>query len=142
MNIMVRNYQGSDYQGLIYLLGNVYDSEIPKDVLESNYLSSSRSILVAINENSLIVGCAFIEIQTDYVRPKKIAYITYVAVDVNYRKQGIGKKLMSAVEGICIDKGCSAIELTSANFRTGAHAFYESLGFTRKKTTVFIREIV
>ena len=142
MTIIVRNYQVSDYQGLSHLLGNVYDSEIPKDVLESNYLSSSRSILVATNENSLIVGCAFIEIQTDYVRPKKIAYITYVAVDVNYRKQGIGKKLMSAVEDICIDKGCSAIELTSADFRTGAHAFYESLGFTRKKTTVFIREIV
>ena len=142
MTIMVRNYQESDYQGLIHLLGDVYDSEIPKDILESNYLSSSRSILVATNENGLIVGCAFIEIQIDYVRPKKIAYITYVAVDVNYRKQGIGKKLMSAVEDICIDKGCSAIELTSANFRTGAHAFYESLGFTRKKTTVFIREIV
>ena len=38
------------------------------------------------------------------------------------------------------EKKCSAVELTSANFREGAHAFYKALGFTIKNTTVFIKE--
>ena len=75
------------------------------------------------------------------MRPSRILYITYVAVDENYRKHGIGRKLLSKVEKICKERACSAIELTSADFRTDARAFYNKLGFTKKKTTLFIKEI-
>lgn len=141
MDIIIREYQNTDYSGLIVLLHDVYNSDIKQDVLEEKYLSSSRFILVAVNALKQIVGCAFVELQEDYVRPCKIAYVTYVAVDSKVRKQGIGKKLLMSVEQKCRDNGCSAIELTSADFRIGAHAFYSSIGFTHKKTTVFIKEI-
>lgn len=141
MSVTIREYKNTDYQGLMVLLGDVYESTIPQDTLEAKYLSETKSILVAVDDNSRIVGCTFVEIQYDYVRPHKIAFITYVAVDEKCRKQGIGKSLVHAVENICRERECTAIELTSANYRTGAHAFYESLGFTRKKTTVFIKEI-
>ena len=38
------------------------------------------------------------------------------------------------------DMGCSTVELTSANSRKNAHVFYQNLGFSKKKTTVFIKE--
>lgn len=141
MELKIREYQNRDYTELLSLLDAAYNSTITQEVLEKEYISSTRSILVAVNESDHVVGCTFVEIQEDYVRPNRIAYVTYVAVDENCRRQGIGRKLLHAVVDICKDRECSAIELTSANHRTGTHAFYESLGYTKKKTTVFIKEI-
>ena len=121
-------------------MNNVYNSHIDQNTLEEKYITQKRSIIIAQVCNRL-VGCTFLEIQEDYVRPGRILYVTYVAVDEKHRKYGIGKILLSEAEKICKEARCSAIELTSADFRTGAHAFYETLGFTRKKTTVFIKEI-
>lgn len=141
MEFRIRDYQKSDYAELIILLNTVYDSCISQEVLEEYYISASRSILIAVNESGHVVGCTFVEIQEDYVRPSRIAYVTYVAVDEKCRKQGIGKKLLAAVEMICKSRNCSAIELTSADFRIGAHEFYKSFGYTKKATTVFIKEL-
>ncbi len=141
MELKIREYQKRDYTELLSLLDTAYNSTIKQEVLEKEYISSTRSILVAVNESDHVVGCTFVEIQEDYVRPSRIAYVTYVAVDENCRRQGIGRKLLHSVVDMCKERECSAIELTSANHRTGAHAFYESLGYTKKKTTVFIKEI-
>ena len=142
MSIEIRNYQESDYAELIGILHNVYDSEISQEVLEENYISINKSIIVAVEDYKHIVGCTFIEIQKDYVRPRKIAFVSYVAVDEKYRKLGIGSKLLFFVEDLCKKQNCSAIELTSANFRKGAHDFYKSIGYSVKNTTVFIKEII
>lgn len=142
MNISVRFYESCDYKELIILLNQVYNSVIDKKDLEEKYLSDCKYILVATDSENHIIGCTFIEIQEDFIRPNKISFVTYVAVDERYRHHGVGTKLLKYVELISHNKGCTAIELTSANYRTGAHAFYESIGYTKKKTTVFIKEIV
>lgn len=140
--IEIRKYYSSDYNNLIKLLGVVYGSKINQEVLEKYYVNDKCDILVAIeNDSDNLVGCTFIELKEDYIRPERIIYVTYVAVDEKFRHQGIGKKLIDKVEQKCIELNCSAIELTSANYRTGAHAFYENLGFTKKKTTVFIKDL-
>lgn len=141
MDIIIREYKHTDYSALIALLNKVYDSEIDKKVLENKYITNDRSILIASTNENVLVGCAFIEVQHDYIRPSRVIYVTYVAVDEAYREHGIGRKLFKSIEELCREKECSAIELTSANFRTGAHSFYEAIGFNKKKTTVFIREI-
>lgn len=141
MNITIRYYQENDYRLLIKLLEKEYGSQIDQATLEKEYVSNKRSIIIAVSDEDLLVGCTFLEIQEDFVRPSKVLYVTYVAVDENYRKHGIGRKLFERVENIAQENTCSSIELTSADFRTGAHAFYNSLGFTKKKTTLFIKEI-
>lgn len=140
MHVEIRDYHSSDYPGLIALLGKVYGSTIDKETLENKYISNNRTIIVAVIGDSL-VGCAFEEVQVDYIRPSRVLYVTYVAVDEKYRKHGIGRKLFSSIENSCIEKNCSSIELTSADFRKEAHAFYAALEFTKKKTTVFIKEM-
>lgn len=141
MNITIRYYQENDYRLLIKLLEKEYGSQIDQATLEKEYVSNKRSIIIAVSDEDLLVGCTFLEIQEDFVRPSKVLYVTYVAVDENYRKHGIGRKIFERVENIAKENTCSSIELTSADFRTGAHAFYNSLGFTKKKTTLFIKEI-
>lgn len=141
MNIEVRNYLKQDYTELIILLKKIYNSEIDQVTLENRYLTNTRSILVATTENNYVVGCAFVEIQQDYIRPRRILYVTYVAVDEHYRKQGIGRIIFKSIETMAVELEATAIELTSADYRKDAHAFYEALGFSKKKTTLFIKEI-
>ncbi len=142
MSIFTRVYVSSDYAELRTILNRVYDSSIDQVTLEDKYITPCRTILVAVdNTSNSIIGCAFIEFQEDYIRPAKVGFVTYVAVDESARRQGVGRALFRAIESLCADKKVLAIELTSANHRTGAHAFYESIGFTKKKTTVFIKEL-
>lgn len=142
MSIILRLYEKKDFTGLQALLDTTYGSTIERDVFEREYITDNRNVLVAVDSDfGNVVGSTFVELQQDYVRPSKIAYITYVAVDEAYRKRGVGKQLIQKVEELCEEWNCSAIELTSANFRVGAHEFYKRLGFTVKQTTVFIKEM-
>jgi len=54
-----------------------------------------------------------------------------VAVLPSLQGQGIGKKMMQYAMKRCRDHGCYKLVLSSNEMRTGAHKFYESLGFTR-----------
>lgn len=140
---VIRQYESQDYSQLIWLLNKVYDSNISQECLEKHYLTKDRFILVAgESSTSRFLGCAFAEIQRDYIRPHTIMYVTYVAVDEEYRELGIGHAIFNKIDELCLKYDCSALELTSADFRTEAHAFYKSIGFNRKKTTLFIKDFM
>lgn len=139
--ILVRNYAPSDYSELFRLLNAVYHSGISQKDLEAHYLGPDKEIIVAVRGDRFL-GCAFLHYITDYVRPGHTVFVTYVAVDESIRHNGIGRTLFSEIESRALKQGCSAIELTSADSRTDAHAFYNALHFTKKKTTVFIKEVV
>lgn len=139
MEIQIKEYSENDYSGIRVILYDNYNSEISKEYLEKYYISDFKKIYVATYLND-VVGCAFLEVKNDYVRPARYGYITYVAVAERFRKHGIGRKMIDFILDKAKESGCTAVELTSADFRTDAHRFYESLGFTKKKTTVFIKD--
>ena len=140
--IVIREYKSEDFEGLYLLLNDVYGSTIEQKILVEKYTKGNKSIIVAEdNDIGRIVGNAFIEKQIDYVRPDQILYVTYLAVEESYRGKNIGKRLMQYIEEYCRESGCSAVEFTSADYRTGAHAFYFAIGYKRKKTTHFIKQI-
>ena len=51
-----------------------------------------------------------------------------LAVDSDFRGNGVGKKLMGYIEKYAMDNGISFIRLNSANPRVEAHKFYENIG--------------
>ena len=57
--------------------------------------------------------------------------ILSVVVDEDARGQGIGKRMIGAVEGYALQRGCRLVELTSnvKRVKDGTHAFYEGLGY-------------
>ena len=57
-----------------------------------------------------------------------------LAVDSNFQGQGIGKKLMSAIEDYALKNNISFIRLNSNVRRVEAHKFYESIGYICDKT--------
>ena len=138
--VSIRNYDTAYFSQLYLLLADVYSTSITQECLERNYLGHNKQIVIALLNNR-VVGCAFLEYDTDYIRDRKTVFVSYVAVDKAFRQHGIGSKIFSAVEDWARQRACSAIELTSANYRTSAHAFYHALGFSKKQTTVFIKEL-
>ncbi len=65
-------------------------------------------------------------------------YCTFVAVLPEFQHCGIGKMLMDCVEKLAYRHNALAIGLASGSQRTGAHEFYEHLGY--KKTSFYFRK--
>ena len=59
------------------------------------------------------------------------AIVEDVAVAPTLQRHGIGNAIMQFALGLCRDKGCYKLMLSSNAKRERAHAFYESLGFER-----------
>ncbi|MEJ2315693.1 MAG: GNAT family N-acetyltransferase [Gammaproteobacteria bacterium] len=54
-----------------------------------------------------------------------------VVVEPEVQRHGVGRAMMEQAMAICRQKGCYKMMLSSNLRRTGAHAFYESLGFEK-----------
>jgi GNAT superfamily N-acetyltransferase len=68
--------------------------------------------------------------------------ITGLIVDAQARGTGVGKLLVAAAERWARDLGLRVIRVRSNVVRTGAHAFYERLGFrVLKQQVAFIKEL-
>jgi GNAT superfamily N-acetyltransferase len=59
------------------------------------------------------------------------AIVEDVSVAPALQGHGVGKAMMQFALGLCRDKGCYKLMLSSNAKRERAHAFYESLGFER-----------
>lgn len=56
-----------------------------------------------------------------------------LAVDPDFRGNGVGKKLIGYIEKYAMDNGISFIRLNSADHRVEAHKFYENMGYKSDK---------
>jgi GNAT superfamily N-acetyltransferase len=58
-----------------------------------------------------------------------LCYITTLVTDSEVRGEGFGKLLLAETERWARERRCNRITVTSANYRTAAHAFYEAHGY-------------
>jgi GNAT superfamily N-acetyltransferase len=56
-----------------------------------------------------------------------------MVVKNKYRRLGIGRELLIALETSARQRGCVRIELTSGIHREDAHTFYEAQGYSEKR---------
>jgi GNAT superfamily N-acetyltransferase len=57
-------------------------------------------------------------------------YLEDVCVAPEYRRQGVGRSLMSAIAKIAVDRGCGRLEWSVLDWNQDAIAFYQKLGAT------------
>ena len=63
-----------------------------------------------------------------------------LVVDQNSRGSGIGKTMMNVVERWALGRGFSSVALTSNISRSGAHSFYNRIGYKVKATSHLFRK--
>ncbi len=84
-------------------------------------------VLVAERDHK-VVGMITVHIIPLLHRPP-LGRITALVVREGSRGGGIGRALTRAAEDFAFERGCSRVEVTSRDYRTDAHAFYEHLEY-------------
>lgn len=135
MDIVVRKYNDADYFAVDKLLFESfgYHKERIADHRVYEYVASLDNV---------VVGYYNLMEEVDVIRNFKIYHVGYVCVDPEYRGHGIGKKMMNYAIETARENGVKRLELTSGNKREAAHKLYLSLGFEKRDTSVFRKELV
>ena len=135
MDIVVRKYNDADYAMVDKLLFDSFGYHKEK-------LTDTRVYEYVACLDNVIVGYYNLMEEIDIIRNIKIYHVGYVCVDPTYRGHGIGKIMMNYAIETAKENHVTRIELTSGNKREAAHRLYLSLGFEKRDTSVFRKELV
>lgn len=120
---------------------NLYEKVFNKKQITKYELNDSNAYFIVAEIDNNIVGLVQLDIIIDVFGGFKYGYVNSVCVDENYRKNGIGTKLMNMVTEICEKEKCKHIELTSSNNKKAAHQLYFKLGYEIRDTNVFRKKL-
>lgn len=136
-SIIFRQLSKSDFltlRDLNLVFGEAFEdhethlSKIPSDEYLQNLLSKDHFVaLVAFSENR-VVGGLIAYILDKYEQERSEAYIYDLAVDQNFRRQGIARGLLEALKPIAKSKGAWVIYVQADRVDIPAVALYESMG--------------
>jgi GNAT superfamily N-acetyltransferase len=128
--IVVRAAEAADLGAVVELLdelGYPSSAEAVGGSMEALRLDPASWLWVAV-ERGEVVGLVGLHVMPLLERGP-FARVTALVVGERARRRGIGRALMERVEEQARAEGCERIELSSADRRRDAHAFYRRVGF-------------
>lgn len=109
-----------------------YECQIELVHLRMENLDASREVVFVEEDNNKVVGYVHVE-KYNLLYFETMGNVLGLAVTEEYRRKGVGSRLMNAVEQWAKDNSIHFIRLNSGITRIGAHIFYKSLGFEEEK---------
>ena len=111
--------------------------EVPGPTREAVYLRSLitdwKTAVIVAEIGAILVGCLVIRIQETpeipILVPQRYAMVDTIVVAQAYQSKGLGKQMMVYAEEWVRARDIERIELNVFEFNTGAHRFYEDLGY-------------
>lgn len=135
MTIKIRNAVIDDFVAIyllnLYALGYDYPTEQTKKRVAAIMQSPNAKLLVA-ESGSHVIGYVH-AVDYDCTYSDSLKSIMALAVDEEYRGQGVGKALVVAVEKWASVSGSTGVRTVTGSYRTEAHRFYETCGYTLRK---------
>lgn len=135
MELILRDAMVSDARALAKLnreeMGYDFPVEETGKKLQASLENPEKKILVAEIQGR-VVGYVHLE-SYDVLYAPHMKNVMGIAVAGEFRRQGVGKALLTAGETWARETGAVAVRLVSGDARKGAHAFYQSLGYTGNK---------
>jgi GNAT superfamily N-acetyltransferase len=126
----------NDFEEVFPLLRQLWpENNLDREKLKNVYeraVDSGNQIYICYRYKNRLVGFCSMTIKNNLWQQGCVAHIDELIVHENYRKKGIGKKLITEIILIARFKGCKRIELDTAFTRKKAHDFYEDLGFKNR----------
>jgi GNAT superfamily N-acetyltransferase len=105
-----------------------YDT-LPEKAFAEIDADPRNELVVAEQDGSVVGTCQLTFIPGLSRGGRERMLIEAVRVRSDLRGAGIGRRMMAYAVGRARSRGCAMAQLTSDKRRTGAHRFYESLGF-------------
>ncbi len=142
MNIVIREIESKDYVSIAAIWRDVLGVSAATDenVIKTyeKMKNDSRYCTFAAEVNGDVVGFVTAAETLAIGHPNGYIKMNGLAVLPAFQHCGIGRMLMERVEKLAHERSASAIGLASGFQRTGAHEFYEHLGY--KKTSFWFRK--
>ncbi|OGH64703.1 MAG: GNAT family N-acetyltransferase [Candidatus Magasanikbacteria bacterium RIFCSPHIGHO2_01_FULL_41_23] len=91
---------------------------------------TTKAIRFSENENGKEIGHVYLYLLKNDLHKESFGLIEDLFVVEEYRKKGIGKKLIEALIASAREKGCYKLVSTSRYSRSEIHDWYQRLGFT------------
>jgi GNAT superfamily N-acetyltransferase len=114
-------------------LGYPTSREAVAERLERLLRRSGEAVLVAESPSGQVIGWIHGSEQ-ELLESGRHCEILGLVVDPEYQGQGVGRRLVVAVERWAVMRGLEQIAVRSNVLRTDSHPFYERLGYTWTKT--------
>lgn len=132
---MIREARITDYERIQSIceldLGYICEKDLVKMRLTN--LDHKRECVYVACEDNKVIGFVHVEVYEVLYAPS-MANILGIAVSSEYRRQGIGKLLLSKAEEWAKCKGINMMRLNSGATRKEAHEFYRSMGYNDEKS--------
>ena len=132
----VRRACAADAPRLAALSGELGYPASAEEIAERLARLSGREadvVLVAESATGEVIGWLH-GAEQDLLESGRRCEILGLVVGDAVRGQGIGRRLVEAVEGWAVGRGLDRMTVRSNVARTSSHPFYERLGYTRSKT--------
>ncbi len=142
-NFIVRPAVISDAKDIYYInktsLGYDYDLEKQKAKIQA-VLNDSTQVIFVAETNNKVVGYIHL-VNYDVIYADNFKNCLGLAVDNDYKRNGIGSALLNQAEIWAKENGAVGIRLCSGVEREKAHQFYQSQGFEVTKLQKNIKKI-
>ncbi len=142
MEVKIRPAVPGDCEALARLnresMGYDYPPEKTEEQLKKLLSDGKNGVFVAEAEGKVVGYVHLTDYDLLYADPMK--NIMGIAVDPACRRMGVGKRLLEAGEKWAKESGATGVRLVSGETRTGAHAFYRSLGYEGSKMQLNLKK--
>lgn len=142
--VLIREIESKDYISVDSIWREVFDfgSIAVESVVKTceKIKNDDRYHIFVADMNGRVIGFVTIVESLATNLPNGYIQVNGLAVLSEFQHCGIGKLLMRRVEKLAVERNVSLIEVASGFQRTGAHEFYEHLGY-RKTSYRFSKRI-
>ena len=136
MNIEIRDYNDKDLEGVNKVLNSCFSRE-KKCQFDKKLF---KEIVAVIDGN--VCGYVLLYKIFNPIRERYFYYVNYVCVDEKYRGEGIAYMMMEYAYELAKKDDCMYLELTCSYHRVAAHRLYESLGYIKRESDIYRKELV
>lgn len=133
--MLIRDCAADDYKRIYEINKHAFGYDYPLEKTKTRLVEilqrPTDQIFVACVEDKVVGYIHGSDYECTY--SDSLKNIMAIAVDEQYRGQGIGKALLSAVEDWAKESCCCGVRLVSGFDRTKAHEFYLHCGYSLRK---------
>ena len=133
--IEVRDYSDTDLDSVNEILKEAFN-EVKRNFKNNNF----RELVICVDGK--VAGYLLMTRILNPIKEKFYYLVDYVCVSSNYRRMGLGRKLMDEVYSIAKDNNAIYIQLTSSRYREAAHKLYLSCGYVKRDSDIFRKDIL
>ena len=135
-NIHIRPATENDLPSILLLYsqpdmdnGKVLMHDVARGIFAKMNTYPDYTVYVAEMNGEVVGTFALLVMDNLAHQGSKSAVIEDVVVSQSCQRKGIGRQMMMYAVGVCREKSCYKVSLSSNAKRKNAHEFYKSLGF-------------